>query len=73
MITAINATKNYMERKRNSMRSKLYEVYDNEVKIASGMDLETALLLMRAYCETYYHNSVDLKLVEMEKVSCGNE
>lgn len=57
----------------NDMKSKLYEVYDNEVKIASGMNLETALLLMRAYCETYYQESINFRLVEMEKVSCGND
>lgn len=55
------------------MGCKLYEVYDGETRIASNMDLATALLLMRTYCETYYQESIDLRLVEMEKVSNGND
>lgn len=49
------------------MSEKKYEVLDdrNHV-IATEMDLRTALLLMKAYCEEYYMECVTLTLKEMD-------
>jgi len=51
------------------MSEKKYKVIDelNHV-IASNMDLRTALLLMKAYCEEYFMENVKLTL--MEEVAC---
>lgn len=49
------------------MNEKQYEVYENENRIASNMSLETALLLIRGYCERYYNERARLTLVEMER------
>lgn len=50
------------------MSEKRYEVLDdrNHV-IATEMDLRTALLLMKAYCEEYYMECVTLTLKELDK------
>lgn len=50
------------------MSEKKYEVLDesNHV-IATEMDLRTALLLMKAYCEEYYMECVTLTLKEMDR------
>ena len=47
------------------MNEKQYEVYENENRIASNMSLETALLLIRGYCERYCNERARLTLVEM--------
>lgn len=49
------------------MSEKQYEVYENENRIASNMSLETALLLIRGYCERYYNERARLTLVEMKR------
>ncbi len=49
-----------------AINEKQYEVYENTNRIASGMSLETALLLIRGYCERYCNERVRLTLVEME-------
>lgn len=58
------------------MSEKKYKVIDelNHV-IANSMDLRTALLLMRAYCEEYFMESVKLTLMEEVgcKMSCDSE
>lgn len=50
------------------MSEKRYEVLDecNHV-IATEMDLRTALLLMKAFCEEYYMETVKLTLKEMDR------
>lgn len=50
------------------MSEKKYEILDdsNHV-IATEMDLRTALLLMKAYCEEYYMECVTLTLKEMDR------
>ena len=50
---------------------KKYEVLDdrNHV-IATEMDLRTALLLMKAYCEEYYMECVTLTLKELDRCMC---
>lgn len=47
------------------MNERKYEVYENENRIASNMSLETALLLIRGYCERYCNERARLTLVEM--------
>lgn len=53
------------------MSEKKYEVLDdrNHV-IATEMDLRTALLLIKAYCEEYYMERVTLTLKEMDRCKC---
>lgn len=50
------------------MSEKRYEVLDecNHV-IATEMDLRTALLLMKAFCEEYYMETVKLTLKELDR------
>ena len=55
------------------MNEKQYEVYENENRLASNMNLETAILLIRSYCEQYYSEKVDLTLREMERSSYVGE
>lgn len=51
------------------MSEKKYKViYELNYVIASNMDLRTALLLMRAYCEEYFMENIKLTL--MEEVAC---
>lgn len=52
------------------MSEKKYEVVDelNHV-VARDMDLRTALLLMRAYCEEYYMEHVKLTLRELDNAA----
>lgn len=61
-------------RRMNKMSEKNYEVLDdsNHV-IATGMDLRTALLLMKAYCEEYYMECVTLTLKEMDRCKSGED
>lgn len=50
------------------MSEKKYKVVDSlDHIIADGMDLRTALLLMKAYCEEYYMEKVKLTLEEIEE------
>ncbi|RHU81254.1 hypothetical protein DXC27_18520 [Ruminococcus sp. OM08-7] len=56
------------------MSEKRYEVLDecNHV-IATEMDLRTALLLMKAFCEEYYMETVKLTLKEMDRCDVDKE
>lgn len=56
------------------MSEKRYEVLDegNHV-IATGMDLRTALLLMKAFCEEYYMETVKLTLKELDRCDMDKE
>lgn len=56
------------------MSEKRYEVLDecNHV-IATEMDLRTALLLMKAFCEEYYMETVKLTLKELDRCDTDKE
>ena len=56
------------------MSEKRYEVLDecNHVS-ATGMDLRTALLLMKAFCEEYYMETVKLTLKELDRCDTDKE
>lgn len=56
------------------MSEKRYEVLDecNHV-IATEMDLRTAFLLMKAFCEEYYMETVKLTLKEMDRCDVDKE
>ena len=56
------------------MSEKRYEVLD-ECKhvIATEMDLRTALLLMKAFCDEYYMETVKLTLKEMDRCDVDKE
>lgn len=56
------------------MSEKRYEVLDecNHV-IATWMDLRTALLLMKAFCEEYYMETVKLTLKELDRCDTDKE
>lgn len=56
------------------MIEKRYEVLDecNHV-IATEMDLRTALLLMKAFCEEYYMETVKLTLKELDRCDTDKE
>lgn len=56
------------------MNEKRYEVLDecNHV-IATEMDLRTALLLMKAFCEEYYMETVKLTLKELDRCDTDKE
>lgn len=56
------------------MSKKRYEVLDecNHV-IATEMDLRTALLLMKAFCEEYYMETVKLTLKELDRCDMDKE
>ena len=56
------------------MSEKRYEVLDecNHV-IATEMDLRTALLLMKAFCEEYYMETVKLTLKELDRYDTDKE
>lgn len=56
------------------MSEKRYEVLDecNHV-IATEMDLRTALLLMKAFCEEYYMETVKLTLKELDRCDVDKE
>ena len=56
------------------MSEKRYEVLDecNHV-IATGMDLRKALLLMKAFCEEYYMETVKLTLKELDRCDTDKE
>lgn len=56
------------------MSEKRYEVLDecNHV-IATEMDLRTALLLMKAFCEEYYMETVKLTLKELDRCDVNKE
>jgi hypothetical protein len=60
--------------RRIKMSEKRYEVLDecNHV-IATEMDLRTALLLMKAFCEEYYMETVKLTLKEMDRCDVDKE
>ena len=55
------------------MLEKKYKVVDdlNHV-VAEGMTLEMALLFMKAYCQEYYNEYINLTLVEHERCMCAN-
>lgn len=56
------------------MSEKKYEVLDDRSHvIATDMDLRTALLLMKAYCEEYYMECVTLTLKEMDRCKSGED
>ena len=44
------------------MKERKYLVADNGGVIARGMSLDDALLFMKAYCEKYYADEIDLQL-----------
>lgn len=56
------------------MSEKKYEVLDecNHV-IATEMNLRTALLLMKAFCEEYYMETVKLTLKELDRCDVDKE
>lgn len=56
------------------MSEKRYEVLDecNHV-IATEMDLRTALLLMKAFCNEYYMETVKLTLKELDRCDTDKE
>lgn len=56
------------------MSEKRYEVLDecNHV-IATEMDLRTALLLMKAFCDEYYMETVKLTLKELDRCDTDKE
>ena len=56
------------------MSEKRYGVLDecNHV-IATEMDLRTALLLMKAFCEEYYMETVKLTLKELDRCDTDKE
>lgn len=56
------------------MSEKRYEILDecNHV-IATEMDLRTALLLMKAFCEEYYIETVKLTLKELDRCDTDKE
>jgi hypothetical protein len=60
--------------RRIKMSEKRYEVLDecNHV-IATEMDLRTALLLMKAFCEEYYMETVKLTLKELDRCDTNKE
>lgn len=71
-VLDLNAiAKERSKRKDIVMEEKKYEVIDslNHV-IATDMNLRTALLLMKAYCEEYYMERANVTLREME-ATCG--
>lgn len=56
------------------MSEKRYEVLDEcNYVIATEMDLRTALLLMKAFCEEYYMETVKLTLKEMDRCDVDKE
>ena len=56
------------------MSEKRYEVLDEcSHVIATGMDLRTALLLMKAFCEEYYMETVKLTLKELDRCDTDKE
>lgn len=48
------------------MEEKQFEIYDNTNRLATNMSLNTALILIKAYCYEYYNENVNLTLVEMK-------
>ncbi len=63
----IHRSGNGRKKRRAAMDEKQYEVYESENRIASHMSLETALLLIGAYCERYCNERARLTLLEMKK------
>lgn len=56
------------------MSEKRYEVLDEcNYVIATEMDLRTALLLMKAFCEEYYMETVKLTLKELDRCDTDKE
>lgn len=56
------------------MSEKRYEVLDeSNYVIATGMDLRTALMLMKAFCEEYYMETVKLTLKELDRCDMDKE
>ena len=56
------------------MSEKRYEVLDEcNYVIATGMDLRIALLLMKAFCEEYYMETVKLTLKELDRCDADKE
>ena len=56
------------------MSEKRYEVLDEcNHMIATEMDLRTALLLMKAFCEEYYMETVKLTLKELDRCDTDKE
>lgn len=56
------------------MSEKRYEVLDEcNHLIATEMDLRTALLLMKAFCEEYYMETVKLTLKELDRCDTDKE
>ena len=53
------------------MSEKKYMVIDDRGHVLAGdMNLQTALLLMKAYCEEYYNENIRLTLEE--RLDCEN-
>lgn len=48
------------------MSCKKYEVMRGASVLAQGMELELALLFIKAYCQEYYMEPIKLTLREME-------
>lgn len=48
------------------MSCKKYEVLRGASVLAQGMELDLALLFIRAYCQEYYMEPIKLTLREME-------
>ena len=51
------------------MNEKRYEVYDGSTKLASDMDLNAAFCLIKGYVDTYFNQSLEITIKEMER--CG--
>ena len=49
------------------MEERKYLVADNGGVIARGMSLNNALLFIKAYCEKYYADEIDLQLQDEEE------
>ena len=56
-----------------TMSEKKYLVADNCGVLARGMNLDDALMFMKAYCEKYYMEFVDLDLQQEIPVARGSD
>ena len=55
------------------MEEKKYLVADNCGVLARGMKLEDALMFMKAYCEKYYREIIDLDLQQEVYITTTND
>lgn len=53
------------------MNEKKYLVADESGVLARCMRLDDALMFMKAYCEKYYMEQIDLDLQEEARTSCA--